>query len=47
VVKYRYANGEFTEQREWDRSSDKPVLWGVVKNKSVSQTLIPAKEAGS
>ena len=26
----------------WDRSSQKPILWGIVKNKQVSLTLIPS-----
>lgn len=28
----------------WDRSMDRPILWGIVKNKHVSLTLLPAKE---
>ena len=27
----------------WDRSSEKPILWGIVKNKNISLTLIPEK----
>lgn len=36
--------GFFGQGIAWDRSSDKPVLWGIVKGKNISATLIPDKE---
>ncbi len=38
------VSGIFGQAIAWDRSSDKPVLWGIVKNKQVSLTLIPKKD---
>jgi len=35
--------GLFGQAIAWDRFSDEPVLWGIVKNRHVSQTLIPTK----
>ena len=35
--------GFFGQAIAWDHSSDKPVLWGIVKGKSISATLIPDK----
>lgn len=35
--------GIFGQAIAWDRSSEKPTLWGIVKNKHVSVTEIPMK----
>jgi hypothetical protein len=34
--------GLFGQAIAWDRSTDQPALWGIVKNKAISLTLIPA-----
>jgi len=34
--------GLFGQAIAWDRSSGQPALWGLVKNKAISLTLIPA-----
>lgn len=35
--------GFFGQAIAWDRFSKEPILWGIVKNKSISLTLIPEK----
>ena len=35
--------GFFGQAIAWDRFSKEPILWGIVKNKSISLTLIPPK----
>ncbi len=35
--------GFFGQAIAWDRFSKRPILWGIVKNKTVSLTLIPEK----
>jgi hypothetical protein len=35
--------GLFGQAIAWDRRSERPVLWGIVKDKLVSQTLVPPK----
>jgi hypothetical protein len=39
--------GIFGQAIAWDRSLDKPVLWGIVKNQFVSLTLVSEKEDGN
>lgn len=36
--------GFFGQAIAWDRSSKRPILWGIVKNKNISLTLIPNAE---
>jgi hypothetical protein len=36
--------GFFGQAIAWDRFSKKPILWGIVRNKHISLTLIPGKE---
>ena len=35
--------GFYGQAIAWDRASKKPILWGIVKNKYISLTLIPEK----
>lgn len=42
-VRKEQGLGLFGQAIAWDRSTDEPVLWGIVKNKLVSRTLIPKK----
>lgn len=35
--------GLYGQAIAWDRFSSRPVLWGIVKDQHISQTLIPAK----
>jgi len=35
--------GFYGQAIAWDRSSKKPILWGIVKNKSISRTWLPEK----
>jgi len=41
-VKTEKGMGFFGQAIAWDRSSKKPILWGIIKNKQVSLTLIPS-----
>ena len=36
--------GFYGQAIAWDRSSTKPILWGIIKNKDISLTLIPEKK---
>jgi hypothetical protein len=37
--------GIFGQAIAWDRTAETPTLWGIVKNKHVSLTLIPIKDS--
>jgi hypothetical protein len=34
--------GFFGQAIAWDRFSERPLLWGIVKNQSITKTLVPA-----